>query len=80
MLYFHPWEFDPTQPKLPLKRLSKFRTYVGIGKSTARLDRLLAGYCGRFTRAIDVVQTLEAKRAELPRFRLVAESRPAEVA
>ena len=74
MLYFHPWEFDSTQPKLPLKRLSKFRTYVGIGKSTARLHRLLTRYRGRFTRAVDVVDSLEAKRAELPRFRLAASS------
>lgn len=70
MLYFHPWEFDPDQPKLPLKRLSKFRTYVGIGKSTARLARLLTRYQGRFRRAIDVVQELEVKRESLPRFKL----------
>ena len=42
MLYFHPWEFDPGQPKLPLKRLSKWRTYVGVGKSFG----LLAAYAG----------------------------------
>src|SRR5581483_7457642 len=29
-LYFHPWEFDPGQPRLPLGRLSRFRTYVGL--------------------------------------------------
>src|SRR5207248_1508972 len=30
MLYFHPWEFDPGQPRLPLGLLSRFRTYVGL--------------------------------------------------
>lgn len=56
MLYFHPWEFDPGQPKLPLGRASRFRTYVGIGKSEARLGRLLTKYRGRFRRAIDVAE------------------------
>src|SRR5262249_39806788 len=30
MLYFHPWEFDPLQARLPLSLLNRFRTYVGI--------------------------------------------------
>lgn len=76
MLYFHPWEFDPTQPKLPLKRLSKFRTYVGVSKSTMRLDRLLSQYRGRFARAVDVVEQLEAKRSVLPRYSLAPEATP----
>lgn len=70
MLYFHPWEFDPGQPKLPLGRLSRMRTYVGIGASTQRLGSLLNHYAGRFRRAIDVVAELEAKREELPCFKL----------
>lgn len=69
MLYFHPWEFDPDQPKLPLKRLARWRTYVGVGRTTARLARLLGAF--PFTRAIDAVRTLKASGAELPRFRLV---------
>jgi len=72
MLYFHPWEFDPGQPKLPLGRLSRFRTYVGIGSSAQRLGSLLKRYAGRFRRAIDVAAELEPKRAELPRFTLAA--------
>ncbi len=71
MLYFHPWEFDPGQPQLPLKRLSRFRTYVGIGKSATRLRRLLERYAGRFRRALDVVENLEGRKGELPVFRLV---------
>ena len=42
VLYFHPWEFDPDQPRLPLGRLSRFRTYVGIRHSRGRLCRLLS--------------------------------------
>jgi polysaccharide deacetylase family protein (PEP-CTERM system associated) len=68
MLYFHPWEFDPEQPRLPLGRLARWRTYVGIERTTHRLGRLLAGF--RFTRAIDAVRAIRAAGAELPRFRL----------
>src|SRR5262249_8982675 len=42
MLYFHPWEFDPKQQRLPLGPISRFRTYVGIYRSQARLAALLA--------------------------------------
>lgn len=68
MLYFHPWEFDPGQPKLPLGKVSRFRTYVGVGQSERRLGRLLTAYSGRFRRAIDVANELAT--AELPSFRL----------
>ena len=68
MLYFHPWEFDPAMPRLPLRGLSRFRTYVGVAGTEARLARLLTRYRGRFRRAIDVVETLDP--AALPRFAL----------
>ncbi len=77
MLYFHPWEFDPDQPRLPLQRMARFRTYVGIGKTTARLDDLLTRYRSRFRRAIDVVEELEHQADRLPRFRLAHEHLPA---
>ena len=70
MLYFHPWEFDPGQPKLPLGRLSRARTYVGIASSARRLGSLLRRYVGRFRRAVDVVTELESKREQLPKFKL----------
>ena len=68
MLYFHPWEFDPGTPRLPLGRARRFRTYVGLAKTEARLDRLLERYRGRFRRAIDVVESLDG--AGLPEFAL----------
>jgi polysaccharide deacetylase family protein (PEP-CTERM system associated) len=66
VLYFHPWEFDPDQPRLPLTRLSRFRTYVGIRHSQRRLTRLLAGY--PFMRAVDLARRLQERRETLPRF------------
>jgi polysaccharide deacetylase family protein (PEP-CTERM system associated) len=56
MLYFHPWEFDPAQARLPLGRLNRFRTYVGINRSRDRFNRLLERY--DFTRAVDVAREL----------------------
>ena len=68
MLYFHPWEFDPDQPRLPLKPLARWRTYVGVGRTTARLTRLLGAY--PFRRAMDVVREIRTSGVDLPRFRI----------
>jgi len=66
-LYFHPWEFDPEQERLPLGRLARFRTYVGIRRSRGRLASLLTQYS--FSRAVDVAQALLAPGLEaLPTF------------
>ena len=64
MLYFHPWEFDPGQPRLPLRGLNRFRTYVGIERSRDRLVTLLAGH--HFARGVDVARRLDSLRGTLP--------------
>jgi polysaccharide deacetylase family protein (PEP-CTERM system associated) len=66
VLYFHPWEFDPEQKRLPLRWLSRLRTYVGIHRSRGRFVNLLSRR--RFVRAIDVAKQLTAQRDSLPRF------------
>ena len=41
MTYFHPRDFDPNQPVIPgLGLVRKFKSYVGLGRSLARLERL----------------------------------------
>jgi hypothetical protein len=65
-LYFHPWEFDPAQQRLPLARLSRWRTYVGLRRSRGRLTALLGRY--RCARAVDVAQRLGRQRQVLPCF------------
>jgi polysaccharide deacetylase family protein (PEP-CTERM system associated) len=41
MFYFHPWEVDPDQPRIPGAPLkSRFRHYVNLGRMEAKLDRL----------------------------------------
>jgi polysaccharide deacetylase family protein (PEP-CTERM system associated) len=69
MLYFHPWEFDPEQQRLPLALLRRFRTYVGLNRSRGRLQSLLDSY--RFARAVDVVNSLEG-RSQAATFRIAA--------
>jgi polysaccharide deacetylase family protein (PEP-CTERM system associated) len=78
MLYFHPWEFDPEQPRLALGRLSRFRTYVGMTKSLTRLKRLLAR--GAFRRAIDVVHDIRENNLNLSRFQIPETLTPISVA
>jgi polysaccharide deacetylase family protein (PEP-CTERM system associated) len=70
VLYFHPWEFDPQQARLPLPRLGGFRTYVGIGRSRERLATLLSGR--HFCRAADVAGRLAGNPEALPAFDVAA--------
>ena len=69
VLYFHPWEFDPDQPTLPLGRAARFRTYVGISRSRGRLRDLLARYGSRTM--FDAATELESQ-PPLPTFQLAA--------
>jgi polysaccharide deacetylase family protein (PEP-CTERM system associated) len=42
VIYLHPWEFDPHQPRVPkASRRSKFRHYVNLHRTEARLRALL---------------------------------------
>ena len=42
VVYLHPWEFDPHQPRISgVSRLSRFRHYVNIDKTASRLRALL---------------------------------------
>ena len=68
-LYFHPWEFDPDQRRLPLGHLSRFRTYVGIFRSRDRLTTLLSRHT--FRRAVDVARQLDPLRSTLTPYSLV---------
>jgi len=45
IFYFHPWEIDPGQPRVPGTGLkTRFRHYVNLDKTEARLDRLLGDF------------------------------------
>jgi polysaccharide deacetylase family protein (PEP-CTERM system associated) len=58
MMYVHPWEVDPDQPRLPVGLLTRLRHYGGLEQTLPRLERLLAGF--RFT---SVERWLESRTA-----------------
>jgi polysaccharide deacetylase family protein (PEP-CTERM system associated) len=47
VLYVHPWEFDPDQPRPPMSWAHRFRHYVGIAHAERKLRGLLERF--RFT-------------------------------
>ena len=44
IVYLHPWEFDPGQPRINASILARFRHYVSLAKTARRLRRM----CGDF--------------------------------
>jgi polysaccharide deacetylase family protein (PEP-CTERM system associated) len=42
IVYVHPWEIDPDQPRLPGRLRSRLRHYTNLSRTHARLRRLLA--------------------------------------
>ncbi|PKO27332.1 MAG: polysaccharide deacetylase family protein [Betaproteobacteria bacterium HGW-Betaproteobacteria-5] len=45
VFYFHPWEVDPGQPRIPgISAKTRFRHYVNIHRMEQRLNRLLADF------------------------------------
>jgi polysaccharide deacetylase family protein (PEP-CTERM system associated) len=45
MFYFHPWEVDPDQPRIPGAPLkSRFRHYVNLRRMETKLDRLCSDF------------------------------------
>ena len=52
IFYFHPWEIDPGQPRIPgIDIRTRFRHYVNMDKMQAKLNRLLADFSwGRMDR------------------------------
>jgi polysaccharide deacetylase family protein (PEP-CTERM system associated) len=45
VFYFHPWEIDPRQPRVPgVDAKSRFRHYLNLGRTEARIRRLLGDF------------------------------------
>jgi polysaccharide deacetylase family protein (PEP-CTERM system associated) len=47
MVYFHPWEIDPGQPRIQASLRSTFRHYVNLSTMEQKIERLLQDF--RFT-------------------------------
>jgi polysaccharide deacetylase family protein (PEP-CTERM system associated) len=54
IVYVHPWELDPDQPRLRGTRLSLFRHYINLGKTESRLESLLGTF--KFQSLRDIFQ------------------------
>jgi len=59
MVYFHPWELDPDQPRLQAGWRSRWRHYSGLAKTEARLQEILSA--GAFQPFVNFVQGLELR-------------------
>lgn len=53
VIYLHPWELDPAQPRFPLPLLPRFRHYVNLATTEDKLRRLLAS--GSFASLCDII-------------------------
>ncbi len=63
MFYIHPWEVDPSQPRLPVSWVAQFRHYSGLARTLPRLERLLDEF--RFTSVARRYQTLAHEGGEI---------------
>ena len=57
IMYLHPWELDPEQPRMDGSTLSRFRHYLNLHKTEARLRQLLADF--RFTTIRNAVKEVK---------------------
>jgi len=64
VIYFHPWELDPAQPRVAAPLLSRFRHYTGLKRTEARLRKMLSEF-----RFATLSQTVRAS-GPLPEFDL----------
>lgn len=56
VMYFHPWELDPDQPRMEGSAVSKFRHYLNLRKTEPRLQQLVKDF--RFTSIREAVGTV----------------------
>jgi polysaccharide deacetylase family protein (PEP-CTERM system associated) len=72
IVYTHPWEIDPEQPRLRAGARSRFRQYTGLKTTAGKLERLLRDFrfapiVESFSEELTSVPTLESKNGERPR-------------
>lgn len=65
VMYFHPWELDPDQPRMEGSLVSKFRHYLNLRKTEARLQQLVKDF--RFASIREAVDTVGVACADKER-------------
>ena len=63
VVYFHPWELDPEQPRISAKLRSRFRHYTNLGRMESRLGDLLSRYCFRPFEDVVLAEGMQPKSA-----------------
>ncbi len=66
ILYIHPRDIDPGQPRIPMPPVRRFKTYIGMRKTLDKLNAILQEF--PFDRADRVINNLEIE--ESPLFRI----------
>ena len=61
MVYFHPWELDPDQPRIPAPLRSRVRHYTNLSTVEGKLNRLLTDF--QFSTLTEVSAGLEVFRS-----------------
>ncbi len=64
VVYFHPWELDPEQPRMSGRWRSLFRHYFNLGRMEGRIRELLR--LGRFVPLVDLLDS-QLAQGPLPR-------------
>ena len=65
VMYFHPWELDPDQPRMEGSLVSKFRHYLNLRKTEARLQQLVKDF--KFASIREAVDTVGVACADRER-------------
>lgn len=65
VMYFHPWELDPDQPRMEGSLVSKFRHYLNLRKTESRLQQLVKDF--RFASIREAVDTVGVACADRER-------------
>ena len=61
IMYLHPWELDPEQPRMEGSFVSRFRHYINLHKTETRLCRLVTDF-----KFVPIQQAVEEIRAVCP--------------
>jgi polysaccharide deacetylase family protein (PEP-CTERM system associated) len=64
IFYLHPWEIDPSQPRINAGLLSRFRHYRNLDKTERRLGQLLDDF--RFSTVRQVLAAVQPEAAGAP--------------
>jgi polysaccharide deacetylase family protein (PEP-CTERM system associated) len=64
VVYLHPWEVDPAQPRINANRVSRFRHYTNLDRTEPRLGRLVRDFrFGPLGRVLEDLQLLPVSRS-----------------